>query len=100
MEKIEEMAQEEMAQILGIPYQEVLNEIQDYGTNDLTPEMNSEEFIKILYLIVNDQNEKKKLHLLPVSALSSYDMSSYNGIGLLPSKAAIENIVPFLVVNK
>lgn len=89
-----------MGSCLGINNQEVSRQIQEYETNYLTPEMDSENFKALLYLICSDQEDKKELHILPVSALSNYDEGPSKLTELPPSKEVVENIVPFLVVNK
>lgn len=91
-----------------LSYQEVLNQIQEYETNYLTPEMDSKNFESPLSLIYDDlyltydnQVIRDWSHGIPIAYLSSYYGRTYGKLTRpFSSKAIIENIVPFFVVNK
>ena len=90
-----------MGSRLGINNQEVSRQVQEYETNYLTPEMDSENFKALLCLISDDQAVKEQWNGIPITWLSSYCGRDY-GILTRPFsyKAVIENIIPFLVVNE
>lgn len=96
----------DIALYLGIEYQEVLSQVQEYETNDLTPEMDGESFRKLLDMICDDQAEREWMSGGSTSRLSITRLSNYYGhtYGELArpfsSETVIENVVPFLVVNK
>jgi hypothetical protein len=97
-----------MGSRLGINNQEVSRQIQEYETNYLTPEMDGENFESLLsliydhlYLIYDNQAIRDRLRGIPIAYLSSYYGRTYGKLTRpFSSKAIIENIVPFFVVNK
>lgn len=90
---------------VGIDYQKVLRQLQEYVTNDLTPEMDGESFIKILSMICDDQTRRQLIggggiSGIPMTRLSNYYGHTYGKLARpFPSETVIENIVPFLVIN-
>ena len=90
---------------VGIDYQKVLRQLQEYVTNDLTPEMDGESFVKILSMICDDQTRRQLIggggiSGIPMTRLSNYYGHTYGKLARpFPSETVIENIVPFLVIN-
>lgn len=69
----------DIALYLGIEYQEVLSQVQEYETNDLTPEMDGESFRKLLDMICDDQAERDWMDGGSISRLSITRLSNYYG---------------------
>lgn len=91
----------DIAQFLGIGYQEVLSQVQGYEVNDLTPEMDRGSFRKLLGMICDDQAEREWMGSdLSITRLSNYYGHTYGKLARpFSSETIIENIVPFLVIN-
>lgn len=91
----------DIALYLGIDSRKILRQVKEYETNDLTPEMDGESFIKILDMICDDQTDGElAANNIPITRLSNYYGHTYGKLARpFSSETVIENIVPFLVVN-
>ena len=84
---------------IGIPSQEVEKQILDYP---LTPELDRGSFELILDMICDDQIERDLMgSSVSITRLSNYYGHTYGKLARpFSSRAIIENVVPFLVINK
>ena len=89
---------ENISDIVGFSFQEVEEQIQSYN---LTPEMDEESFKIILGMICEDQLDRVFMNSdLLITRLSNYYGHTYGKLKRpFSSRAIIENVVPFLVIN-
>ena len=90
---------ENISTSIGMSFQEVEKQILDYP---LTSELDRENFELILDMICDDQIDRVFMDSdLPITRLSNYYGYTYGKLKRpFSSRTIIENIVPFLVINK
>lgn len=90
---------ENISTSIGMSSQEVEKQILDYP---LTSELDRENFELILDMICDDQIDRVFMDSdLPITRLSNYYGHTYGKLKRpFSSRTIIENIVPFLVINK